>query len=179
MTQIGWAFDNAGFEPGRYDSKRDVIRPNSQIVALTLIYNEVMGMEYDYRTMYDILTAQIRAWALEGGRTTKRRRFFRDQFKQGKSATLHRYRMPKEFYAQWINSTMPLTWQPTTWVGSRNRTYLDAEVFEDTTGPVLVQLTAEELVPVIDGVARYPWDPNHAYGTGGSRVVTGFWWLQT
>jgi hypothetical protein len=175
MTQIDWIRDDAGFSPGVFDSGRKVTKLNSQVAALTIFWNETHPEEeVTYDDMYVTLTLAMRAWRDKPGRRSKKRLWFQ----QHPTATLHSFRMPKEFYKPWIEENFSVVWIPTQWIGdtggSGGKLHLDNDVF-DRTQPVLARLSGDELVPVIDGAARYPWDPNHRYAGRGSRLVYGYW----
>lgn len=174
---IEWVYANADFVVGQTysGSSRKANRPNAQVVALTIFANAINGTTTTYREMYERLYADLRAWALQPGRASKHRRFFREQIKTGKSVSLHSYRMPKDFYKEWIETNFEgIVWVTTDWIGAKTKLHLDAEVFDIST-PALARLSADELVPIIKGVAHYPYDPNHNLDVHASRMVYGYW----
>lgn len=166
---IDWVFDNAGFEPGLYNSKRTVTKLNTQVAALAIFDSHVTGSPASYKDMYYTLTVAMQAWANKPGRRSEKRRWWQEH----PEANLHQYRMPKDFYKPYIE-TLPVMWVSVNWVGAPEKLHLDNGVFEKDK-PILARLSGDELVPIIDGVARYPWDPNHKYGATGSRMVYGYW----
>lgn len=168
-TPIDWTHDDAGFEIGPYNGKRTVTKLNSQVAGLAVFESLVTGSPVSYKDMYYTLTVALQVWANKPGRRSEQRKFWQEN----PEATLHQYRMPKDFYRPYIEATLPVVWVSTNWIGAGTKLHLDNGVFEEDK-PILTRLSGDELVPVVKGVARYPWDPNQRFG-GGSRMVYGYW----
>lgn len=169
MSRIKWELDNAGFEPGPYNGKRITTRLNAQVAGLAIFNSHVTGSPTSYKDMYYTLTIAMEVWAANPGRRSQQRKFWQEH----PEGTLHQYRMPKDFYKPYIERMLPVEWVTTNWIGGEKKLHLDEGVFE-TDKPILVRVSGDELVPVIGGVARYPWDPNQRFGDG-SRMVYGYW----
>ena len=175
MSKILWQKNDLHFVKGdTFDTGRKVKNPNSQVVAITLFENAVLGEERTYRDGFFDLTRDVEEWALRPGRPTKRRAFFRDALKKGENVSLHRYRIPMEFIKERIERLPDIDWVATNWVGSPHKVHLDDRVFEDGE-IVLARLSADEVVPVVHGVAQYPWDPNIRAAAPATRMVYGYW----
>lgn len=174
---IDWITTDAGFVKGEvYDTGRAVMRPNTQIIALTTLWNADHGTNYIYRDTFETLTHDFRRWAVAPGRRSQKRRFFGDRIMEGQTVSLNRYRMPPEFYKPWIAAHFPeMEWISTTFIGSKTKLHLEEDAF-DPEQLVLARCSTDELVPIIKGVAHYPWDPNSRQkGHESSRMVYGFW----
>jgi hypothetical protein len=162
------------FVPGdTFDTGRPVKRLNAQVVAITIFENTLLGEDLTYREGFFRLTHDVEEWALRPGRASVRRAFFRDAITKGENWSLHRYRMPMEFIKERVER-LPVDWVPLNWVGSPSKMHLDDRVFEET-AVVLARLSADEVVPVLYGVAHYPWDPNKGAAVPHTRMVYGYW----
>lgn len=174
MSKILWLKNDLHFVKGdTFDTGRKVKNLNAQVVAITLYENAVLGEERTYRDGFFDLTRDVEEWALRPGRATKRRAFFRDSLRKGESVSLHRYRIPMEFIKERVER-LPVEWVSTNWVGSPRKLHMDDRVFEEDK-IVLARLSADEVVPVIGGVAQYPWDPNVRAASPTTRMVYGYW----
>jgi hypothetical protein len=170
---IEYVTDNAGFDARLYkhSNGRKVSYPNTQVAALALFDRAVTGDPTTYDDVYLVLTAAMREWANRGGRRSKHRRFFQEH----PEWTLHRYRAPMEFLKTWIEHEYPqLQWVPTTWIGAKEQLHLEVDVFE-ADKIILARLSADQVVPIVKGVAHFPWDPNSTLAHGKSRMVYGYW----
>ena len=169
---IIWIENNAGFVASNYrhSNGHKVTKPNTQVAALAIFESAVTGIPVTYDTMYHMLTKDLQQWVDQPGRRSRKREFFYYY----PTWTLHRYRMPMEFLRPWIEKQYKVTWVPTTWIGAKEQLHLDSGVFYGDR-VALARLSSDEVVPVLEGVAIYPWDPNGTLAEGKSRMVYGYW----
>lgn len=168
---IQWVPSGANFNERLYKhaNGRPVTRPNTQVTALAILEHHFL-VATSYDNMLHILTDDLREWANKPGRRSRHRKFWQEN----PEATLHRYRAPMEFLKPWIGTHYPsLIWVATTWVGAGTKLHLDEGVFE-TDKVILARLSSDQIVPILDGVAHYPHNPNVG-AAGGSRMVYGYW----
>jgi hypothetical protein len=171
---ILWMTDSANFVKGdTFDTGRKVKNPNAQVAAITIFENAVTGEARTYRDGFFDLTHAMEEWALRPGRASARRSFFRESIRDDQNWSLHRYRMPMEFIKERMKG-LPVEWATMNFVGSTTKLHLDNRVFEEDK-IILARLSSDEVVPVIGGVAYYPWNPNIRAGVGRSRMVYGYW----
>lgn len=169
-TPIPWMEERADFVPGVFDTGRKVHRPNAQVVGIAIF----RGLTY--REQYTQLTDDFWEWLSKPGRRSRVRRQYQSGFN-----SFHTYRIPGEFYKQWLGQRY--LWVPLMRPGQGTVIRLDEGVFG--TERVLVRCSSDELIPVIDGVARYPYNPNRKWQKmvddqdappdQNTRAVYGYW----
>ena len=173
MSQpIEYIENDAGFSKTRYvhGNGRKVRHPNTQVAALAIFDSEFEEENTSYDEMFVALSLAFETWVNKPGRRSKVRKMY-----QGYSGTLHSYRLPMEFLKPWINERWPsLLWVSTTWVGAKEQMHLDEGVFPDGEA-ILARVSSDQVIPVIRGIAHFPWDPNSSVEEGKSRIVYGYW----
>lgn len=190
MSHIRWELDRGGFVPGeKYPpANRRIKNPNPQIVGITIFANALLGFDgetlrdyspWTYRKTLEVATREIDEWTDKPGRRSAQRQAYTTQFLSPGFVSLHSQRLPSEVYREWIPRQFGVLWVPTSRIGSGSTISLSEGVFDPET-PVLVRCSGDSLIPVINGVARYPFNPNgNATNPDKGRMVYGFWVSET